>query len=230
MPSQPRTLQVLNIMSALLLAAGFWFSLGFAPTEKTMGAVQRVFYFHVSTAWVGMIGFIIAAVAGLIYLYTKNLKWDRISVVAVEISLVFFFITIVLGSIWARPIWNAWWTWEPRLTSAAVLEMTYLAYLLLRQGIEDPQKRATFGAVYNLLGGVSVPVTFMAIRLFRSIHPVVIGGSQNSEKMGMTSDMFIAMAFCMVAFSVIFVTLFWHRLRLASLAEKVEILKLQAMQ
>ena len=94
---------------------------------------------------------------------------------AVEISLVFFLITIVLGSIWARPVWNTWWTWDPRLTTAAVTELIYVAYFMLRQGIEDPSRRARFGAVYAIVGAVSAPITFFAIRLFRTIHPVVIG-------------------------------------------------------
>lgn len=232
MSSQPRLLQVLNVFSALLLAAAAWMSLSYAPTERVMGAVQRVFYFHVATAWVGMLGFIVAAVAGILYLVKADLKWDKVGLAAVEISLVFFFIAVVLGSIWARPIWGTWWTWEPRLTTAAILEMVYLAYLLLREGIEDPDRRARFGAVYTLLGGISVPVTFVSIRLFRTIHPVVVmGGNPNAQGgFNMETSMLQAMLFSIFAFSVIFITLFWHRLRLGALAEKVEQLKLKTLQ
>ena len=84
-----------------------------------MGEVQKVFYFHIGTAWTALLGFILAAVFSVVYLVTKDLKWDRFQVAAIEVSLVFFFITIVLGSIWARPAWNTWWTWDPRLTTAA---------------------------------------------------------------------------------------------------------------
>lgn len=226
MSAQPRLLQALNILSILLLIAGTLMVFLYAPIERVMGAVQKVFYFHVATAWVGMIGFIIAAIVAIIYLITKDLKWDTINVAAVEISLVFFFIAIVLGPIWARPAWGTWWTWEPRLTTAAILEMIYLAYLLLRQGIEDPERRARFGAVYTIFGGLSVPLTFLSIRLFRTIHPVIIGAG-GSEKMNMTDDMVITMLFNIAAFSVIFITLFWHRIRLGQFAEKVEQLKLK---
>jgi heme exporter protein C len=229
MPSQPRILQILNVLSAILLAAAAALVFGYAPLEKVMGAVQKVFYFHVATAWVGMLGFIAAAVVAIIYLVTKDLKWDSIGLAAVEISLVFFFIAICLGSIWARPAWGTWWTWEPRLTTAAILEMVYLAYLLLRQGIEDPDRRARFGAVYTILGGLSVPLTFISIRIFRTIHPVVIGGG-GSEKMNMTGSMVATMLFSIFAFSVIFVTLFWHRIRLGQYAEKIEQLKLKLTQ
>lgn len=232
MSPQPRALVALNVISLLLLGASYYASLVYAPLEAVMGAVQRVFYFHVATAWVGMIGFVLAAVAGILYLWKKDLKWDSISVAAVEISLVFFFIAIVLGSIWARPIWGTWWTWEPRLTTAAILEMVYLAYLLLRQGIEDPEKRARFGAVYTLLGGISVPVTFVSIRIFRTIHPVVIGSGSAEAQGGfnMAPAMLQTMLFSIVAFSVIFVTIFWHRMRLSTLSDRVEQLKLKVMQ
>ncbi len=229
MPAQPRLLQVLNIVSILLLAAATVMVFTYAPVEKVMGLVQKVFYFHVATAWVGMLGFIAAAITGIVYLRTKNLKWDAIQVAAVELSLVFFLIAIVLGSIWARPAWGTWWTWEPRLTTAAILEMVFLAYLLLRQGIEDPERRARFGAVYNLLGGLSVPLTFISIRIFRTIHPVVIGNG-GGESMSMTGSMVATMLFSIAVFSVIFVTLFWHRIRLGEYTEKVEQLKLKLIQ
>lgn len=230
--NQPRALVALNVASVVLLGAAYYASLVYAPLERVMGEVQRLFYFHVATAWVGMIGFVLAAVAGVIYLWKKDLKWDQISLASVEISLVFFFITIVLGSIWARPIWGTWWTWEPRLTTAAILQMIYMAYLLLRQGIEEPEKRARFGAIYTLLGGISVPVTFVSIRVFRTIHPVVIG-SGNPEAQGgfnMAPDMLQVMLFSIFVFSVIFVTLFWHRMRLSGLESRVEQLKLKFME
>lgn len=226
MSPQPRLLQILNVLSILLLAAATLMVFLYAPIERVMGAVQKLFYFHVATAWVGMIGFIIAAVVAVLYLVTKDLKWDTINVAAVEISLVFFFIAIVLGSVWARPAWGTWWTWEPRLTTAAILEMIYLAYLLLRQGIEDPERRARFGAVYTIVGGLSVPLTFFSIRLFRTIHPVIIGAG-SGEKMNMTGEMVVTMLFNIAVFSVIFVTLFWHRIRLGQFAEWVEQRKLQ---
>ena len=232
MEKKPTALLVLDIVSLILLAVSTYLALVFAPTEAIMGQVQRVFYFHVATAWVGMLGFIAAGVAGIAYLRTQNSKWDIIEFAAVKISLVFFFITIVLGSIWARPIWNTWWTWDPRLTTAAVTELIYVAYFMLRQGIEDPDRRARFGAVYTLIGSVSVPITFMAIRLFRTIHPVVIGNSDPnaSGSFSMTGDMKTAFFFALFTFTVIFIDLFWHRIRMGRLQEKVEQLKLKVMQ
>ena len=231
MKIKPSALKALDIASLILLAVATYLALVFAPTERVMGEVQRVFYFHVATAWVGMLGFVAAGVTGIIYLRTQDLKRDLVEQAAVEISLVFFFITIILGSIWARPIWNTWWTWDPRLTSASIVELIYLAYLMLRQGIEDPDRRARFGAVYTLVGAISVPITFLSIRLFRTIHPVVIGNESSAAEGGfaMTGDMKIAFFFALFAFTIIFIDLFWNRIRLGHLQQKVEQLKLKVM-
>jgi heme exporter protein C len=229
MQPKPTALKVLDILSIILLAISAYLALVYAPTERVMGDVQRVFYFHIGTAWTALMGFILAAVFSVIYLVTKDLKWDRFQVAAIEVSMVFFLITIVLGSIWARPAWNTWWTWDPRLTTAAVTELIYAAYFMLRQGIDDPEKRARFGAVYALLGGLSAPITFFAIRLFRTIHPVVIGGTNPEADGGfsMTADMRVAFFFALFAFTIIFIDLFWNRIRLGDLQEKVEQLKLR---
>ena len=228
MQAKPIALKILDMVSIIVLVIAAYLALVFAPKELVMGDVQRVFYFHIGTAWTALLGFILAAVLSIIYLITKDLKWDRLQVAAIEVSLVFFLITIVLGSIWARPAWNTWWTWDPRLTTAAVTELIYIAYFMLRQGIDDPDRRARFGAVYALLGGISAPITFFAIRLFRTIHPVVIGGTNAAAQGGfnMTADMKVAFFFALFAFTIIFVDLFWNRARLGDLENKVEQLTL----
>jgi heme exporter protein C len=232
MKPQPKTLTALTILSVLLFFGALGLVFLYAPLEAVMNYVQKIFYFHVSNAWVGMLGFIVAAVAGIRYLVTKDLKWDIVELAAIEISLVFFFIAIVTGSIWAKPTWGTYWTWDARLTTAAILEMIYLACLLLRQGIDDPERRARFGAVYTLVGSLSVPVTFLSIRLWQTIHPAVIGAGSSGALggFGMTPAMLFTMFFCLFTFSVIFATLLWHRIRLGRLAERVEQLKIEALE
>jgi heme exporter protein C len=229
MPTKPTLLKILDFFALIMLGVSTYFALVKAPTELVMGDVQRVFYFHLGTAWTALLGFIFASVLSVIYLITKDLKWDRYQVAAIEVSLVFFLITIVLGSIWARPAWNTWWTWDPRLTTAAVTELVYVAYFMLRQGIDDPDRRARFGAVYALLGGISAPITFFAIRLYRTIHPVVIGGNNPEAEGGfsMTADMRTAMFVALFAFTVIFIDLYWNRIRLGEMQDRVEQLKLK---
>jgi heme exporter protein C len=231
MKPQPKALTFLTILSIALFLGALGMVFIYAPLEAVMNYVQKIFYFHISNAWVGMLGFLVAAVAGIVYLVTKDPKWDVVEMAAVEISIVFFFIAIVSGSIWAKPTWGTYWTWDARLTTAAILEMIYLAYLLLRQGIEEPERRARFSAVYTLIGAVSVPITFLSIRIWQTIHPVVIGGSSSAQgSFGMTTPMLITMFFCLVTFSVIFATLLWYRVRLGTLAEQVDQEKFKVMQ
>jgi heme exporter protein C len=219
----------MDVITAILFVIAVGMVFFYAPTEAVMGNVQKVFYFHVATAWVGMLGFMVAMVVGIIYLRTQNLKWDAAGLAAIEISLVFFFLAIILGSIWARPIWNTWWTWDPRLTTATIVELIYAAYLMLRQGIEDPDRRARFGAVYAILGSVSIPLTFISIRLLRTIHPVVIGDSDPSAEGGfdMTPKMLQTFFFSLLTFSIIFIDLYWHRFRQGRLSMAVEQLRLK---
>jgi heme exporter protein C len=229
MQTRPVLLKIVDILALVLLAVATYFALVKAPTELVMGNVQRVFYFHIGTAWTALLGFLFASGLSLVYLFTKDLKWDRYQVAAIEVSLVFFLITIALGSIWARPAWNTWWTWDPRLTTAAITELVYLAYFMLRQGIDDPDRRARFGAVYALIGGISAPITFFAIRLYRTIHPVVIAGGNPDAQGGfaMTPMMLTTMFIALGAFTVIFIDLYWNRIRLGNLEDKVEQLKLK---
>ena len=160
---------------------------------------------------------------------TKKTVWDVVGIAGIEIGLVFTLIGIVSGSIWARPIWNTWWTWDPRLTTTTIMELIYLAYLMLRQGIEEPEKRARFGAVYAIIGFLSVPLTFFSIRIFRTIHPVVVGVSDpaSAGTFDMTARMLQTFIFSLVTFTFFFATLLWHRVRVGLLGEHVARIKLE---
>jgi heme exporter protein C len=229
MEPRPTLLKILDWLTVIFLAVATYLVLVFAPMEATMGNVQRVFYFHVSTGWVGMIGYLLAVVAGITYLRTADHKWDVVGLSGIEIGLVFILVNIVTGSIWARPIWNTWWTWDPRLVTATIMELVYLAYLMLRQSIEEPDRRARFGAIYAIVGFVSVPLTFLSIRIWRTIHPVIIGSGRPgaSGAFDMTPDMRIAFFFSLFTFTVFAITLLWHRIRIGMLADKVETLKMK---
>lgn len=222
--SQPRALTVLDGISLVSIAVAIFLVFGYAPVERVMGLVQKVFYFHVAAAWVGMLGFFVAVVAAIAYLITRNATWDLVGLAAIEIGLTYMLAGIIMGSIWARPIWNTWWTWDPRLTTATIMELVYAAYLMLRSGIEDPERRARFGAVYAIIGFISVPLTFFSIRILRTIHPVVIGSGDPSVSgsFSMTPAMGLTFGISLAAFSIFFVSLLWHRIRLGELARQVE--------
>ena len=229
MEPKPQLLKILDIVTILFLLAATGMVFFYAPLEAVMGQVQKVFYFHVAAGWVGMLGFLVAAIAGIVYLARGGWTWDIIGLASVEIGLAFSFINVVTGSIWARPIWNTWWTWDPRLTTATIMMLIYAAYLMLRSGIEDPDRRARFGAVYAILGFISVPLTFFSARLFRTIHPVVVGTNQPGAEgaFDMTADMRLVFFFSLITFTFIFADLLWHRVRLGRLQDKVEQLKLR---
>lgn len=228
----PMALRVLNVLSAVLMLGALAMVFLYAPREREMGEVQRVFYFHVSAGWIGMAAFIAAAVAGVIYLLRPAKKWDIFAEAAVELGLVYSFVNVVTGSIWAYPAWNTWWTWDPRLVTATVMELTFLAYLLLRQSIEDPERRARFGAIYAILGSLTVPLTYFSIRIWeRTLHPLVIGSSSPTSQGGfdMTTAMVYTLLFSLLAFTVFGITLLSHRIRLGQTADKVEQLRLKSM-
>lgn len=231
MEPKPFPLKILDAVTALMMVVAIGMVFFYAPMEAVMGEVQRVFYFHVAAGWVGMLGFLVAAIAGIFTLRRGERKWDILGLAAVEIGMVFAFMNIVTGSIWARPIWNTWWTWDPRLTTATIMELIYAAYLMLRAGIEDPNRRARFAAVYAILGFASVPLTFFSARLFRTIHPVVVGTNQPGAEgaFDMTPKMLHTFLFSLLTFTVLFIDLMWHRVRLGRLADRVEQLKLKVM-
>jgi heme exporter protein C len=231
MEAKPRLLTILDFVTGALFVIAVGMVFFYAPTEAVMGQVQRVFYFHVAAGWVGMLSFIVAAVAGVFYLATSRRKWDTVGLASVEIGIAFIFINLVTGAIWARPIWNTWWTWDPRLTTATIMELIYAAYLMLRSGIEDPDRRARFGAVYAIIGVLSVPLTYFSARIFRTIHPIVIGSGDPSAQgsFDMTPKMLQTFLFSLLTFTILFFDLLWHRIRLGRLADKVEQLRLKTM-
>ena len=228
MPKSPRWLQILNIVTAILMLIALGLIFLYAPLERTMGQIQRIFYFHVPSAWLSFAAFGVTAVAGGLYLGTKKHFWDQVASSSVEVGLVLTVMTIASGSIWARPAWNTWWTWDPRLTTYTIMALIYVAYLMLRQGIEDPERRARFSAVYGIIGVLSVPLTFFSIRWWRTIHPVVIAGAGSEASKGtfdMTDRMLVVFLYCNLAFTFFYAALLANRVRLTQLGERVEQLK-----
>lgn len=209
--------RILIPISAIGIIGGLYMALIFAPTEATMGHVQRIFYFHVPSAWVGFFAFFVTFVASILYLWKADLKWDRLAFSSAEIGVAFMTMAIITGSIWARPVWNTWWTWDPRLTLSAVVWVIYVAYVMLRAAVEEPTRRARFAAVFGIAGFASVPLDFFAIRWWRTIHPVIFESRGFHLSPRMTATMF----FCLGAFTVLYVVLLVQRLRLENLRARL---------
>jgi heme exporter protein C len=182
----------------------------YAPRELTMGEVQRIFYFHVASAWVGFFGFFVTFLAGIVYLLRQERSWDILGLSSVEVGLTFIIMTVVTGMLWARPVWGTYWTWEPRLTISAVQLLIYVAYGMLRGSIEGAERQARFAAVYGIVAFVTVPLSWFAIRWWRTIHPDVLTGG---EGMAVTPRMIQTLLVSLVAFTTLYATLLRQRMR-----------------
>jgi len=195
----------------------------YAPTEATMGNVQRIFYFHVSSAWVGFFAFFVTLVAGIAYLRAGKRHWDIVALSSVEIGMTFTAMAVITGSIWAKSTWNAWWPWqqEPRLIMVTILLLLYLAYLMLRAFLEEEERKARLAAVYGIVAFASVPFTFMSIRWWQRLHPVVF----EREGIHLAPAMLVTFLFCLATFTIFYFTLLLHRTRLGTLADEAEGLK-----
>jgi heme exporter protein C len=170
--SRPRWLPRLGWAALVALvsaqALGFWMS----PPDRDMGHLQKIMYVHVPTAWAGMIAFLIVFVASLLYLWRRDPRYDLFAAAAAEIGVVLTALTLALGSIWGRPTWGVWWTWDPRLTSTAILLFLYLGYLALRSFTEEPERRARWSAAVGVLAFLNVPIVYMSVRWWRTLHQV----------------------------------------------------------
>jgi heme exporter protein C len=202
---------VTTLVACLVLAALFMIFF-VAPTEATMGDVQRIVYLHVSVAWGGLAAMFATAFCGAMYLVRRRMEWDYWSQAAAEMGFLCATLTLVTGSAWAHEAWGTWWTWEPRLTSSFVLWIMYSGILLVRSSIEDPRRRGRTSAVLALIGAADVPLVFMATRWFRGVHPVAPE---------MDTQMRIVLLTSVVSFTALFMYLIVQRRRQLALSEQV---------
>ncbi|MYE26265.1 MAG: cytochrome C assembly protein [Chloroflexi bacterium] len=230
---QPRALRLLTIVTVLGFAATLVLGLGLAGVDIQQGEIQRIFYIHMPSFFGAFTAFGLTVAGGLLYLARKSEKWDRIALAGVEVGLAFSLINLLTGAIWARPIWNTWWTWDPRLTSAAIMCLTYAAYLMLRAGIEDAERRRAFMSVYGILAFVTVLITLFIIRIVpETIHPVIVGASPQKAQGSFeaTSGVVIALIPSLLLWLTLMpITIIWHRVRLEERMEALHRLKMQAL-
>ncbi|MGQ9629061.1 MAG: cytochrome c biogenesis protein CcsA [bacterium] len=209
---------LLGIFAFLAVSAGLYMAFVYAPTERTMGDVQRIFYFHLPLAWIGFLAFFFVFIGGVIYLATRSHLWDILAHSSAEIGVVFSTLVLITGSIWARPVWNTWWTWDPRLTTMLVLWLIYLGYLMARGAVEGAERRARVSAVIGIVGFVDVPIVFMSIRWWRTMHPVVV----TRAGVALAPPMLATLLVCLGAFTLLYVYLLLHRVRLGLAEDAVE--------
>ena len=210
-------------LAAVLMPIAIGMVFFYAPMEKTMGIVQKIFYFHLPLAFTAFLSFGVSCVAGIMYLRNRQRIWDARLAASVEIGVVLTTLVLITGSLWGKPIWNTYWTWDPRLTTSLILWFIFTSCLILRSAIDEEEKRATFSAVMAIIGFVEVPIVFFSARLFRSIHPTII----RSDSVGLESSMLVTLLVCMVAMLVFWGGLYQFRVSLFLQETKINDLQIE---
>lgn len=207
----------------ILMFTGSILLIGFyAPVESSMGVAQKIFYFHVSSAWIAFLSFFVTFVASLRYLSKHDDRLDALAVSSVEIGLVFCGGVLISGPIWAKSAWGVWWNWEPRLTTMLLLAGLYIGYMLLRSAFSNEEKKI-YSAVMGLVNFVSVPVVYFSVRFWGStLHP--------STGVGLPFKMKITLFVTLAAFSLFYIYLLIFRYRLELLDRKLEMLKARCFE
>jgi heme exporter protein C len=204
-----RAFPIFAIVTAVLLGYGFYQALWVAPTERTMGDVQRIFYYHVPSAWTAGVLFFVNFLASIAYLVWRNTKADAMAVAAAEVGVVFCTIVLITGPLWARPVWGIWWTWDLRLTLTLVLWLIYVSYLLLRRFSTSGQT-PVIAAVLAIFGTLDIPLVYFSIWFFRTQHPQPVIGGGGSIDPRMLHAFFVNL----IAFTCFGALVCWLRFRL----------------
>jgi heme exporter protein C len=217
---------ILGAASVLLVIAAAYAAFYVAPEERTMGLIQRIFYFHAATAWAGFTAFMVCFIGNLVYVWKREQKYDWLGVSSAEVGLACTTVVLITGPIWAKPVWGIYWTWDARLTSTFVLWLLYVSYLLLRTLIEEPERRALLSAVFGIFAFLDVPLVYGSIRWWRTQHPspVIMGGQGSGLDPAMKKVFF----FSVLAMHVLVAFLVVERYALEKLKSDVDILRREA--
>src|SRR5213080_1893620 len=216
--------RVLPAVTCVAMLAALYLVFMVVPTEQQMGIVQRIFYFHVSSAWMAFIGFFLVAGASAVYLWNGSRAADRLAEAAAEVGVLFCSLVLVTGPIWARPIWGVWWTWDPRLTMTVILWAIYASYLMLRAFGGEDEAVNRYAAVLGIIGVLDIPIIMVSVRLLRGMHPAVI--ARNEGGSGLVDPwMRIALVVSAVALILVGSWLMQLRVRASRLAEEMAALR-----
>ena len=211
-----RTQRILGWLALISVVAGTVVGLFVVPADALQGEVQRLMYVHVPTAWVAMVAFFVTFLMSVLYLVQRDPRWDRIAVSSAELGVLFTALTLVLGSLWGRPTWGVWWTWDPRLTTTAIMLVIYVGYLAVRSFAEDQDRRARWSAVVGIVGFVDVPIVYLSVTWWRSIH------QPPSTPRSVAPEMMWTLLLNLLAFSLVYGYLMTRRCQLARREEEVE--------
>jgi heme exporter protein C len=190
------------------VAVASFIGLFVVPADEYQGEIQRLLYIHVPTAWLAMLSFLVVFLMSLLYLVQRKLKWDVLAVSAVEIGVLSTALTLIVGSLYARPTWGIWWTWDPRLTTTALLLIIYIGYLIVRSMTEDPEQRARWAAVIGVIGFIQVPIVYLSVFWWRSLH------QPPSSPRSMAAGFGLVLLLNLIAYTISFTYLVMRRYKL----------------
>lgn len=166
----------LLVVTGVLMLVNLYMIFMVAPTDAVLGHVQRIFYFHVPLAVISFVAFLLVFIASIAYVFRRNSRWDNLAHASAEVGVVFITLALVTGMIWAKPVWNAWWLWTPRLTTTLILWLIYVAYLMIRSYAPNQSKAAVYGAVMGIIGFADVVVVYFSVQWWPGIHPTPVVG------------------------------------------------------
>lgn len=213
--------QVIGGIAFILMTASLYMVFIYAPMERVMQEVQKIFYFHVGVAWNGALAFLVVFIVSIMYLKTKDPKWDRYGRASAEIGLLFTTLVLLTGPIWGKSAWNSWWTWEPRLTSTLVIWFIFIAYFLVREAVGEYQRKASLSAVFGIIGFLNVPIVYYSVHLWRVSHPMIFGSTGG----GLHPKMLQALIVTVLAFTFIYIYFMQKSIFIESSRQKLESIK-----
>ena len=215
--------QLVGMLAAIFLFVAIYFVFSFAEIEMTMLEVQKIFHFHVSSAFTVFLAFGVTCICSILYLIKRADKYDTIALVSTEIGIVFGIVVFTTGPIWARSAWNTWWNWEPRLTSTLILWLTYIGYLILRSALAEEKKRI-YAAVLGIIGFLNVPIVYYSVELWQGgLHP------DTSTKMNLPPTMQVAWLISWFALTLLYLFLLMFRYRAEQMKLELETIQHQQM-
>jgi heme exporter protein C len=218
----------LTLVAMLSMAAALYAALIYAPTERLQGDVQRIFYFHVPLAWTSYLAFFVIFVASIAYLLRRAPLMDAIARSSAEVGLLFTTMMLITGSLWARPIWGTWWSWDARLTTTLLLWFIYVGYLMLRSSVDDEERAARYAAVIGIVGAIDIPIIHQSVVWWRSLHPESVVLASGGP--AMPSSMLAALGVSLVAFTVLYAVLVLLRTRLELARVELRALRRRALE
>jgi len=206
----------LGILALVAMLVGSYVGLAVVPADAAQGNVQRLMYVHVPAAWLAFLAFFVVFVMSVLYLIQRDERWDRVAASSAEIGVVFTVVTLLLGMMWGKPTWGVYWTWDPRLTTTAILLAIYVGYGALRSFAEDGEKRARWSAIVGVIGFANVPIVYMSVTWWRTLH------QPPSSPRSVAPDILWTLMLNLAAFTLVYLYLMVRRIRFAKLEGELE--------